>query len=208
MKCCSDRRPGSARPLPRPPASCCAPPGPWYGGDYLMQRILASGQLHRRCQRYSLCVPPVCDAACGPLTVADVSVCAPPAWEDAPCDSRRGLELLVTIPLLLRLRDGRGCLFTVQTILRERLRLTARGSAAECWRGQAQVQAAVRLAGRAQVCPGQENEVPLEVLLEGFVLSPCAVGPDLCRPCPEDRPWYPRLPEEPWPQRRGCCPCE
>ena len=145
MKCCSDRRPGSARPLPRPPASCCAPPGPWYGGDYLMQRILASGQLHRRCQRYSLCVPPVCDAACGPLTVADVSVCAPPAWADAPCDSHRGLELLVTIPLLLRLRDGRGCLFTVQTILRERLRLTARGGAAECWRGQAQVQAAVRL---------------------------------------------------------------
>ena len=46
------------------------------------------------------------------------------------------------------------------------------------------------------------------VLLEGFVLSPCAMGPGPCRPCPEARPWYPRLPEEAWPPRRGGCPCE
>ncbi len=164
-------------------------------GGYLMQRILACGGIHRRRQCYPLCLNELPDQARPPITVADAAVCAAPQWEEACCRDRRGLDFLVTVPLLLRVRDGAGCICTVQSFLQERLRLCPRAPERECWRGQVYVQAAVRLCGCA---PCRENpcQVPLEVLIEGYILAPCALG---AAPfCPPQKPWYPQPRYDPW----------
>ena len=180
-------RPIVPRPCPEPQPRPCFP-----GGGFLMQRILACGRLHRRRQCYPLCLAALPDCAEPPLTVLEVSVSGAPQWQEAPCYQRGGVTLLVTVPLCLRLRDARGQLFSVPSRLEEELFLRANCAQAEYWRGQIYVQAAVRLAGRATLrCP-HEGEVPLEVLIEGYLLSPCAMGGQGGPCCPEPKPWYPQ----------------
>ena len=205
MKYCNDRRPcGGDRPPCRPPSPCrpdhpdippprpCPPQAlPCRPGGYLMQHVLASGSLHRRQGCYPLCLRSLPDQACPPYTPEDAAVCAAPQWEEADCCGRQGLTLCVTVPLLLRLRDARGCLYSVQTFLQDTLRLLPRGPAADCWRGQVFVQAAARLAGRNSIGCGGACQVPLEVILQGFVLAPCVLDPCAAPPCPPQKPWYP-----------------
>ena len=217
MKHADDRRPcGCARPpmKPYPPArpdrrngppcpdsspSSFPPVGlPPCPGGYLMQRILASGCVHRRRQCYPLRLDGLPEHGCGPVTVMDAAVCASPQWEEASC--RDQMEFLVTVPLLLRVRDENGCVGGVQTCLQERLRLCPRAGARECWRGQMFVQAAVRLAGCA-ACRENPCPVPLEVLVEGYILAPSILDACAAPPCPPPKPWYPQPRFDPWQDR-------
>ncbi len=201
MKHVSDCRPCGGVRLPARPGPPGRPepdedrflqPGlPRCPGGYLMQRILASGCLHRRRQCYPLCLRGLPEPLCPPLTVADAFVCAAPQWEETCCRDHTGLDFLVTVPLLLRLRDGAGRVSSAQSWLQENLRLCPRTPQRECWRGQVFVQAAVRLAGRAE-CREECCSVPLEVLIEGYLLAPCALNPCPDRNCPPPRPWYPQ----------------
>ena len=166
-----------------------------------MQRILASGTAHRRRQCYPLCLPALPDGARPPLTVLSVSVCAQPQWEETDCASHRGLAILVTVPLTVRARDACGRIYSLTTYLREELALRSRGPEAACWRGQVFVQAAVRLAGRAEIGCGSPCEIPLEVFLEGYMLAPCAVNSCGAPACPPPKPWYPQPLFDPYEQR-------
>ena len=189
-------------PEKRPPLPCredpprCPPerpvcPVPPACGGYLMQRIIASGRLHRRraCVPVSLAALPEQDAP--PYTVMEVCVCAPPRWEEIPsrrCDS---LLLRVTVPLNVRVRDGCGNLYCVSSDITEELCLRCDCPPAECWRGQPYVQAAVRLAGRACPCECECCEIPLEIFMEGYILCPSTWGQEHRPACPPSRPWYP-----------------
>ena len=192
---------GCGRPAPRPaerPSPCCsrpqdradcAPPQPC--GEYLMQRILASGRVYRRRACYSISLNALPEQAQLPFTVLEAASCYAPCWEEAPCRDRWGKTLLVTIPLTLRVRDGNGCVYTVSTEIQEELRLRCLSPAYECWRGQPMVQAAVRLAGRPCPCDCTRCDVPLEVCIEGYLITPCAVGRPEPTCCPHPLPWYP-----------------
>lgn len=181
------------RPEPRPPErpDCGCAPIPAPCGEYLMQRILASGRVYRRraCCPVSLNALP--EQAQPPFTVLEVISCCPPCWEDASCRDRHGMSLLVTVPITLRVRDGNGCVYNASSEIQEELRLRSLCSAYECWRGQPMIQAGVRLAGRPCPCECTRCDVPLEVCIEGYLISPCAVGrPETsCRP--RQLPWYP-----------------
>ena len=217
MKHTDDRRPcGGARPSrqPYPPAKpdrwndppCpdlshpTFPPAelPRCPGGYLMQRILASGCVHRRRQCYPLSLNGLPEPGCGTISVVDAAVCAPPQWEEAFC--RDALDFLVTVPLLLRVRDGNGGVCGAQSCIQERLRLYPKASARECWRGQMFVQAAVRLAGCA-ACRENPCPVPLEVLIEGFILAPSVLDACAAPACPPPKPWYPQPQFDPWTDR-------
>ena len=100
---------GCGRPAPRPaerPSPCCsrpqdragcAPPQPC--GEYLMQRILASGRVYRRRACYPVSLNALPEQAQPPFTVLEAASCYAPCWEEAPCRDRWGKTLLVTIPL-------------------------------------------------------------------------------------------------------------
>ena len=168
----------------------CSPPQP--RGQYLIQKIIGSGKLHRRSQVY--CLYPACIPAQArpPFTVVDVITAGDPAWEEAPCPERCALLIRVFIPLLVRIRDCNGCLYTVSARIEDEFRLRVSCPEHECWRGQIFVQAAVRLCGSACRCSCAEEGIrtPLEVMVEGFLLVPCPVGTGQ-PPCPPPKPWYP-----------------
>lgn len=163
---------------------------PQYGNCYLMQRILASGRMYRRRQSYPLCLCDLPPEAVPPFTVLETGVCGPSVWET--CDDRRQDRIRVTVPLSVRIRDGCGRVYMSAAQVTETLCLTGREPPESCWRGQIFVQAAVRLAGRVCPCEKAPCQVPLEVLIEGYILSPCTVGCPENPPCPPSRPWYPR----------------
>lgn len=186
----TDRPPCPGRPYP---PDCGAPCGP--RGNFLMQRILGSGKLHRRCQAYKLLLETLPCQAAGPMQVVDVTAADQcPRWEETPCPERNAMELLVQVPLLVRLRDRQGCLFTARASLEETLRLRLCCPEQECWRGRIYLQAAARLCGNACPCDGDGCcPARLELCLEGFLLLPCAAMPP-APACPADpRPWYPQL---------------
>ena len=193
---CKQRPDRPFRPAPPPERPSCpdvpCDPTPCLPGCFLMQRILASGRLHRRRQCYPLCLGDLPSDARPPFTVLDVAACAFPQWEECPDSGRQGFLFRVTVPLSVRLRDGCGRTYVIQSFLEERLCLRAEGPAAPCWRGQCFVQAAVRLAGRPCPCDDSPCSVPLEVLLEGYSLAPCTVGRSDRPICPPARPWYPQ----------------
>ena len=180
------RNPCCSRPQERPD---CAPPQPC--GEYLMQRILASGRVYRRHACYPVSLNALPEQAQPPFTVLEAASCYAPCWEEAPCRDRWGKTLLVTVPLTLRVRDGNGCVYTVSTEIQEELRLRCLSPAYECWRGQPMIQASVRLAGRPCPCDCTRCDVPLEVCIEGYLIAPCAVGRPEPSCCPRPLPWYP-----------------
>lgn len=185
------RRPGG-------PCGCPPPAPPRPSGAFLMQRILGKGQLHKRRSCYSLCLCAYKESDC--LQLLDAAVSGNPRWEELPCHERGAVLLQVTIPLLLRIRDANGCIFTSESSLDEELRIRLSCREEEAWRGQIFVQGAVRLSGCARIQDGCFH-APLEVFLEGFILSPCAVGPSCPPPCPEPKPWYPQPHFDPWSDR-------
>ena len=156
-----------------------------------MQRVLASGRVYRRRACYPVSLNALPEQAQPPFTILEAVSRCPPCWEDSSCRDRHGMTLLVTVLLTLRIRDGNGCVYTVSTEIQEELRLRCLCSAYECWRGQPMIQASARLAGRPCPCDGLCCDVPLEVCIEGYLISPCTVGrPEAsCRPRP--LPWYP-----------------
>lgn len=179
-----------------PPQSPCPPPE--CAGNFLMQRILAGGKLHRRCQCYSLYPDSLpCDGT-APYTLVDAALSAAPTWQEIPCHERGTLLLQVILPLALRLRDSTGCLSTAHAAIEEQLRLHCSVPEAECWRGQIYVQGAVRPCGCAQICQSGVFDARLEVVLEGFLLAACPMGAPAHPPCPAQKPWYPQPRFDPW----------
>ena len=197
---CGCRRP----PPPRPhweedpcPSAQERPPLPACGG-YLMQRIFAAGTLRRRVC-HSLCLDGLPCQAQAPFTVTDACLCGPPRWEEAPCRDARSLLLRVTIPVQFQVRDDCGRVYCLTDEIEENLSMRVHCPPDSRWRGQPFVQAAARMAGRASPCGcGCRCEVPLEILIEGYILAPCVMGrPD--RPeCPPSRPWYPQPMYDPY----------
>ena len=189
-------RPGRPSCCPHPEPPCPPPPErpdcmPRPCGEYLMQRIIASGRIYRRRACYPVSLNALPEQAQPPFTVLEAVSCYAPCWEEAPCRDRRGMTLLVTVPLTLRVRDGNGCVYTVSTEIQEELRLRSLSPACEYWRGQPMVQASVRLAGRPCPCDCTRCDVPLEVCIEGYLITPCAVGRPEPSCCPRPLPWYP-----------------
>lgn len=179
------------RPVPpQPPLSC--------GGSYLMQRILAAGKALRRPAVIPLCPQQIPRDARAPFTVLEAHVYGEPHWQEAPCCRRGAMTLLVRVPLALRLRDACGACFLVHADAEEELILTRRCPEGDLWRGQIFVQAAARPWRGYPAFRGDSCDVPVELLIEGFLLSPCAMGcPD--RPaCPDGRPLYPQARFDPW----------
>ena len=197
---CGCRRPPPPRSNWEEEPCRCAPerpPLPGCGG-YLMQRIFASGTLRRRVC-HSLCLEALPQQAQAPFAVTDAALCGPPRWEEVPSRDHRSILLRVSIPLRFRVRDACGCDYCLTDELEENLSLRVQCQPDSCWRGQPFVQAAVRLAGRANPCGCDcRCDVPLDVVIEGYILAPCVMGrPD--RPeCPPSRPWYPQPMYDPY----------
>lgn len=181
--------------IPTPKAPCPAPPPT---GRFLMQRILASGKIHRRCQCYALCPDSFpCDGH-PPYTLVDAALSASPLWQEIPCHERNALLLQIRLPLALKVRDNAGCISIIHTEIAEQLRLHCAISESECWRGQIYVQGAVRPCGCAQFCPPGPVDARLEVMLEGFLLVSCPMGVPPQQACPQHKPWYPQPRFDPW----------
>ena len=192
---CGCNPPPCPSPCPSQPAPPCGcpPDAPSLRGNFLMQRILGCGKLHRRRQCYPLYLTGLPAQANPPFQVVDAMVSASPRWEEQPCHERNAILLRVTVPLTLRVRDDCGCFFTAESSLEEQLRIRLSCQEGEWWRGQIFVQAAVRPWGSACACQQNGCDLPLELLLEGFVLSPCTMGTSACPPpCPDSLPWYPQ----------------
>lgn len=177
-------------PWDRPcPAPC--PPPPCRDG-FLFQRILACGKLHRRpeCVFCKNLLPP---QAQPPFRVLEANVNGPCTWRETSCACNRyGLSLQVTVPISLRLEDSCGRRFSVDVPLEEELTLRPQCPNAELWHGQIFLQAAVcpwRGCGPRQ---GNEWDVTLELLLEGYLLSPCPVRCPTPACPPDPRPLYPQ----------------
>lgn len=194
-------------PLDRPTPCRCKPtsrPGPWpeHAASFLMQRILASGKINRRCQCYSLSLDTLPCQGNPPFTVIDAALGGNPIWQEIPCHERGVMLLQVTLPLVLRIRDGCGNVFTAASSLEEKIRLRIFCPEQQCWRGQIFVQAAVRLCTPAPINPEGCFDARLDVCLEAYLLSACALrGPE--KPaCPPSKPWYPEPGFDPW---KDCC---
>ncbi len=156
-----------------------------------MQRILASGSLRRRRSCYPLNLNSLPEQAQPPFTVLEAASCGMPCWEEIPGRDRRGVCLLVTVPLSLRVRDGNGCVYCVSTEIQEELLLRYQCPPYESWRGQPMVQAAVRLAGRPCPCDCVRCNVPLEVCIEGYLIAPCTLNRPEQHCCSQPLPWFP-----------------
>ena len=190
---CGCRRPPPPRPAweedpcrgkpDRPPLPAC--------GGFLMQRVFAAGALRRRVC-FSLCLEGLPQQARTPFAVTDAAPGGPPRWEEISCRDPRGMLLRVSVPLLFRVRDGGGCDYCLTDELEEDLTLRLQCPPDSCWRGQPFVQAAVRLASRANACGGCRCDVPLDILIEGYILAPCVMGRPELPDCPPSRPWYPQ----------------
>lgn len=163
-------------------------------GPFLMQRILASGKLHIRCRSYPLPFDSPC-AARPSLTLLSVAENGPPRWEEKPCREPGGMLLRVTLPLIVCLRDACGNRFTAASEVCEEVRLQRHCPAEEAWRGTFFVQGAARLC-RAEC--GCGKDVPLEICIEAYLVSPCALGAPCPPPCPPQKPWYPQPRFDPW----------
>ena len=164
---------------PKPDCDPCAsgtdhpglmPPVPGPCGGYLMQRILASGRLHKRCQCYAIRLSGLPAQAVPPFTVLNAVSCGAPKWEDGGRPNRCGAAWRVTVSLSLRVRDSCGSIYILPAEIEETLPLRYECPQAECWRGQPYAQAAVRLAGRATPCSDLCCQLPLEVMIEGYIL--------------------------------------
>ena len=190
MKCPDDC--GAPNSFGRHPTVPPPPPDRGPRGGFFMQRILACGKLHRRSQCCEVCLSALPPEARPPYRVTDVAVCSCPQWEEADEEWRNALSLLVTVPLKVRLRDAGGRCYAVPASITQSLCLRCECPARECWRGQIFVQAAVRLSCRPQPCDQKACALPLEVLLEGYVLSPCAVNCGNRPACHDTRPLYPQ----------------
>lgn len=186
MNPCNPCRPASPR-----------PDGP-SGSRYLMQRILAAGKALRRPAEIAFCPGQIPREARPPFTVTEAWVRGQPQWQEISCCRRDAIRLLVRISLALRLRDACGICFSADTEAEEELTLLCRCPGNDLWRGQIFVQASVRPWRGCSCFRGDNCRLPLELLIEGYLLSPCPVGcPD--RPaCPDSRPLYPQARFDPW----------
>ena len=198
---CGCRRPPPSRPLweDDPSRGLGPQPFPPGCGGYLMQRVFAAGALRRRVC-HSLCLEALPQQTQAPFTVTEAALCGPPRWEEAPCRDPRGMLLRVSIPVQFQVRDGGGCAYCLNDEIEENLPLRVQCPPDNCWRGQPFVQAAVRMAGRSSPCGcGCRCDVPLDVVIEGYILVPCVMGrPDAPPPCPPSRPWYPQPMYDPY----------
>lgn len=190
---------------PYPPCDCHRPAPPCPSRkpvpSFLMQRILASGKIHRRCQCYSLHPDAFPCQGTPPYTLINAAVCGQLSWQEMPCHEKGAILLQVSIPLSLQIRDETGNIFTAYAAVEEQIRLHCTGTNAECWRGQIYLQAAARLCSCIQFCQEGPLDARLEIILEGFLLTACPISGPGKPPCPPPRPWYPEAHCDPWMKR-------
>ena len=148
--------------------------------------------MHQRRKCYPIRIQPLPCSASGTLTLLSVTVCGTPAWEEIPCHERGVKQLLVSIPLSLTFQDGSGCTHHAGGVIEETLRLRLNCQPCDAWRGQIMIQAAARLCGAVCLAADPCMDIPLELILCGYILSPCAMGAPNPRPCPPPKPWYPQ----------------
>ncbi|MBE5787471.1 MAG: hypothetical protein E7324_08030 [Clostridiales bacterium] len=180
---------------PPPLPGCgCKPPSPpsRQASGYLMQQILGSGQIHRRCQCYtlSLCSLP-CDAE-APFLLTNAAIAGQPTWQEVPCHEQDAIVLRVQLPLCLSLQDRYGRPIRIQDQMEEQLRLHIHRPDHPSWQGQVMLQAAVRLCRPARACREGPVEAALEVLIQAYLVSYCPVSVPAPCPRPEQKPWYPQ----------------
>ena len=189
MKSC--RRIAASCGCPKPPFRPAPPEQndfPERCGGYLTQKIIACGRINHR-KRYPLCLSCLPCQARPPFAV--LSVCCDGAARVLnalrPCGST--LCLALEIPISVLLRDNCGRQFRVTDAIREELPLTFAECAPDFPMAQPLIQCQVRLSGRC--CPRGESEceLPLDVCVQGYMLSPCPPPRD-CH-CPPRLPWYP-----------------
>ena len=183
--CSPFRRPCRPEPPVEPDGVCPS--------AFLMQRILASGHIHRRNQCYPVCLSGLPAQAQAPFTVTDVLQNGDPVWQEDGCPSVRGMTLRLSIPLAVRLRDACGCAYSVSSCVEEKLHLRPEGPPQECWRGQVYLQSAVRLSSRCAPCGDAQCSVPLEVIVCGYLLCACP-SRSPAPLCADPRPLYPHMP--------------
>ena len=187
-----EKRPSSCGCHRSAPACDCCPPAPPSPGNIFLQKILGSGRLHHRRKCYAIEVHSMPCECAGSPTLQRVSVCGMPAWEDVSCHER-GVKLLrVMIPLSLEFRDCSSGIHTASGVVEEKLRLRLTCQPGDAWRGQIMLQAAARLCGSVCASGNCCPEVPLELILCGYLLAPYAMDYPDTPPCPPPKPWYPQ----------------
>lgn len=151
----------------------------------LLPRVMGSGRewLRRWCTSIEVTgLPP---SARPPYTLVSLSP------GEAKIQPEEG-KCQVCIPLVCRVRDRMGCLFTGSAVitLEAAMRLNCRWE--ECWRYQWQAFPCVRLACLPPCCNSLCFEAALEVLLEVYLIKweACSPGAPHKPPCP-DLPLYP-----------------
>ena len=183
-----------------PPCGCRKPPSPCdreqisplsCQPSLFMQKILGSGRIHQRRKCYPIQMDPLPCSACGTITLISVVVCGAPAWTEVCCHERGAKLLQILIPLSLEFQDSNGCRHHASGVIEEKLRLSLSCRSCDAWRGQILIQAAARLCGPVCVPANSCPEAPLELILCGYLLSPCAIGAPSAPPCPPPKPWYP-----------------
>ncbi len=193
--CSCGHQPPAERPC-KPSCGCGdhdRPPRPSCGG-FLVPKILGVGKYWQRCLKCDLDVRGLSKRAQPPLTLCRVSACGQdPWWEERPCRERNALELCVTIPLTVEVRDACGCVYSGSAEIEIPVRIRLSCPSHECWRHKIVLTPCVRLAGRAcEACGTRFEDVPLEVACDAYVVSYCAVGAPCEPPCPNDLPLYPQ----------------
>ena len=158
----------------RAPAEPCKPFPPH---SFLLPRILACGRVWLR--RTPFCLKLTCVDPCAqpPYTLVSAEPTgAPPCWETRPAPPCH-MGLHVWIPLLCRLRDGCGNVFTGEATIEADLTLRLTMPQAECWRDTLVVLPCVRLVC-AQPADTLCIDAQLEVLAEAYLTrwEPCLAG--------------------------------
>jgi len=181
-----------------PVSFCCGslppkrPDAPSSSTDrFLIHRILASGMLHRRCQCYSLTLEaPPCQGN-PPFMIIDAALGGNPTWQEIPCHERGAMLLQVMLPLAIRIRDACGNEFTTASSLEEQISLCIFCPEQQCWRGQISVNAAIRLCSPVTIGHNGSFDARLDVCMEAYLLSACALRSPEKPACPPSKPWYP-----------------
>lgn len=165
---------------------------------FLIHRILASGKLQRRCQCYSLALDALPCQGNPPFMVIDAGLGGNPTWQEIPCHERGTMLLNVMLPLAIRIRDSCGNIFTAVSSLEEQISLCIFCPDQQCWRGQISVHAAIRLCSPVPIGHNGSFDARLDVCMEAYLLSSCALRGPESPAYPPSKPWYPTPGFDPW----------
>lgn len=170
---------------PRP----CPPLPP---GGFLMQQIVASGQVYLRYQRFSLCLEGLpCGMSSAQLQGVQADPCGVRVERRGDC-CRGGIPVTLIIPLCCQFCDG--CRpWTASSRIEVPMQLRSCGDPRQIDRAQPFANACVRLDRACGCCEEGRVDAWLDVWAQAWLTAcrPMYGGP--CPPpCPEPLPLYPQ----------------